>query len=143
MDNILPITFKDPDFAELNHEAFDAYIEYRVKGHHASVAYRRVFDEHSQAHLITEYIEHNPYYKAKFAQRLKDLKASDLWDEKIAVHELLSTARNPFFKDSTRLQAMKELNILTNITIVDENGKTKAGRKLMDFYAEEGNALTQ
>lgn len=134
-NDIQATTFAEREFARNNVEQFDAYIEYRVRGYHMSTAFNRVFGEHNKAHLCCEYLEHNDYYHWKFKQRLNEVKASDLWDEKIAIHELLSTVRNPFFKDSTRLQAMKELNILTNIVIVDENGKTKS-RTLAELYGE-------
>lgn len=134
MENIAPKAFADEAFAELNSEAFDMYVEYRVKGHHAQTSFIKVFGEDTRSHLICEYIEHNPYYQRKFKQRLKDIKIEELWDAKMAVNELLATIKNPYFKDSTRLNAIKELNILIGITVVDENGKTKAGRSLADFY---------
>jgi hypothetical protein len=137
MDNIPHKTFADLDFAELNSEAFDAYIEYRVKGQHAQSAFVRVFGEDTHSHIICEYIEHNPYYHRQFKKRLKEIKVEELWNDKMAISELLATARNPYFKDSTRLNAIKELNILIGITVVDENGKTKQGRSLSDFYGSE------
>jgi hypothetical protein len=132
-----PKMFGDQKFAEMNRDIFDKYVEYRVRGYHSHVAFRRVFGEDymdSVSHIRIEMTEHNPYYQAKFKQRLEQIKIDELWEAKTAVHELISMARNPFAKDSTRLNAMKELNILVGITVVDENGKTKAGRSLADFY---------
>jgi hypothetical protein len=131
--------FGNPDFAELNAEHFDAYVEYRVHGYHSSVAFRRIFDEYENiAHLAVDYVEHNPYFRRQFEKRLAEIKMEELWGAKTAAHELLSVARNVFAKDSTRLNAMKELNVLFGITVVDENGKTRAGRSLGDFYADVG-----
>jgi len=132
-----PKMFGDVKFAEANSGIFDAYVEYRVRGYHAHVAFRRVFGEDymdSVSHIRIEMTEHNPYFKEHFERRLKEIKVEALWDTKTSLHELLSMARNPFAKDSTRLNAMKELNILVGIVVVDENGKTKAGRSLDDFY---------
>lgn len=132
-----PSMFGDRDFAELNQEQFDAYVEYKVQGHHAHVAFRRVFGEmymDSVSHVRIELTEHNPYVRERFAKRIREVKVSEVWNDKIAVNELLSMARNPFAKDSTRLNAMRELNVLIGITVIDENGKTKAGRNLNDFY---------
>jgi hypothetical protein len=132
-----PKMFGDVKFAELNADLFNAYAEYRVKGYHSHVAFRRVFGEDYMdpvSHVRIEMIEHNEYHKARFNKRLKEIKTEELWDAKVALNELLSMARNPFAKDSTRLNAMRELNILVGIVIVDENGKTKAGRSLADFY---------
>lgn len=132
-----PKMFGDEKFAELNKDHFDAYVEYRVRGYHASVAFTRIFDEVEPqlAHYATEFLEHNPYYKRRFADRLAKIKLEEMWDTKVSVHELLAVARNPFAKDSTRLNAMKELNVMYGITIVDENGKTRMGKGLADFYA--------
>ena len=139
MDNELvpPKQFGLVSFAEANAEVFNAYVEYRVKGYHSHVAFRRVFGEDymdSVSHIRIEMVEHNDYFRAQFARRLKEIKVEELWETKTALHELLSLARNPFAKDTTRLNAMKELNILVGIVVVDENGKTKAGRSLDDFY---------
>lgn len=134
MTSIATQTYADLDFATLNSEAYDQYIEYRVRGHHPQTAFIRVFDEDNRSHIICEMIEHNPYYKAQFAKRLKEIKIEELWNDKIAVHALLSAANNPFFKDSSRVAAIKELNVLIGVTVVDESGKTRAGRSLADFY---------
>ncbi len=137
-DQIVPPSmFGDRAFAELNTEQFDAYVEYRVRGYHSHVAFRRVFGEEymdNTSHIRIELTEHNAYVRAKFKERLAAIKVEELWDTKTSLNELLSMARNPFAKDSTRLNAMKELNIMVGIVVVDENGKTKAGRNLSDFY---------
>ncbi|WP_217478297.1 hypothetical protein, partial [Staphylococcus aureus] len=66
----------------------------------------------------------------------------DLWNPKTALHELLQMVRDPTVKDSSRLSAIKELNVLAEITFVDESGKTRVGRGLADFYASEAEAQT-
>jgi hypothetical protein len=138
MTNLVqPSHFGDRDFAEANRQYFDPYVEYRVRGYHPHVAFRRVFGEDymdSNAPQRIEMAEHNPYFRERFATRLKEIKIEELWNEKTSIHELLSLARNPFAKDTTRLNAAKELNILIGITVTDENGKTKKGRDLSDFY---------
>ena len=133
-----PAMFGDREFAELNKDKFDEYTEYRVHGIHCTVAFRRVFGEEymdSVSHIRVELTEHNPYFREQFLRRLKAIKVEELWDAKSSLNELLGMAQNPFAKDSTRLNAMRELNIMVGIVIVDENGKTKAGRNLEDFYA--------
>jgi hypothetical protein len=132
-----PRMFGEEKFAELNKDHFDEYIEYRVRGYHASVAFARIFDEiqPQMAQACTEFLEHNQYYQRQFKARLKEIQLDKLWGTKVSVHELLSMARNPFARDSTRLNAVKELNVMYGITIVDENGKTQRGKQLADFYA--------
>jgi hypothetical protein len=132
-----PKVFGERSFAELNSDLITQYVEYRIHGQHPHVAFRRVFGEDymdSVSHVRIELLEHNPYFKEHFARRLSEVKIDDLWNTRIAINGLMAMSRNPYAKDSTRLNAMRELNILTNIVVVDENGKTKAGRSLDDFY---------
>ncbi|XAO36781.1 hypothetical protein WP1_142 [Pseudomonas phage WP1] len=56
--------------------------------------------------------------------------------------ELLQVVRDPTVKDSSRLPAIKELNVLAEITFVDEPGRTRVGRGLAGFYASEAEAQT-
>lgn len=140
IDKRPPFLFADESFAIVHKDLFDQFIEYRIHGYHSSVCFKRVFGAEnydSNAHMRIENLEHNPYYKRRFAQRLEEVKTSELWNTKISINELLSSARNPFAKDSVRLNAIKELNVMCGITVVDESGKTKAGRSLEDFYAME------
>lgn len=138
------ILFSDESWLAENFDSFREYIEYRVHGYFASVAFRRVYGEENSGDTYThhriENLEATRLYRDLFARRLSEVKISELWNTKVSVHELLSLTRNPFAKDTTRLQAAKELNVLVGITVVDENGKTKAGASLEDFYKTEGNS---
>ena len=132
-----PFLFAEESFAIVHRELVNQYIAYRVHGYHNSTAFRRVFGAEnydSNSHLRIENLEHNPYYRREFARQLKAIQVEELWNTKIALNELLGMARNVFAKDTSRLAAMKELNIMCGITVTDENGKTKAGRSLDDFY---------
>lgn len=133
--------FGDIEFAELNKEYFAEYIQYRLHGYHPHVAFRRTFGDQqltTDGHLKVEEIEHNPYVRQKLAALLKVINIAELWDEKIAVHELISLARNVFAKDNTRLGAIKELNVLCGITVTDDKGNTKRGMSLDEFYKTHG-----
>lgn len=128
-------------FAENNPAYFKEYITYRLHGYNAHVAFRRVFGQEELAtngHLKVEEIEHNPWVRKKLAQLVKATAVSTLWDDKVAVHELLNMARNPFFKEQVRLGAIKELNVLTGVTVIDEKGVTRKGMSLKDYYGSNG-----
>lgn len=131
-----------------NHEIFDAYVELRLHGFHSTIAFRQAFidcdgmarrDADNLFYERVNYVEFNPYVTGKLRDRIAQVKASELWNTNIALHEILALARDPVAKDATRLNAMKELNVLVGITVVDENGKTKAGRSLEDFYRDLAN----
>ncbi len=136
------LMFSDEQFLTNHIEEFLDYVEYRVQGVFPSTAFRSVYGEENStdtsAHQRIINLEHTRLYRNTFKARLESLKIGELWSTKIALHELLSLVRNPFAKDAVRLQAQKELNILVGITVVDENGKTKAGASLNDFYKAEG-----
>lgn len=68
-----------------------------------------------------------------FVERTKD---SDIWSPKISARTLAAIATDQTAKTSDRIAAAKELNVIFNITIVDERGNTRAGRSLADFYAD-------
>lgn len=134
--------FADEEFIALNQPHFDKYVEMRVHGHSAQTSFMRIFGAAhwpgpQQGHVRLDAIESTEYFKNQFAKRLEEVKIHELWDTKKSLHELLNLVRGDYIKDATRLAAAKELNVLVGITIVDENGKTKAGRSLADFYANQ------
>jgi hypothetical protein len=141
MEKIPSYNFSDERFLELNHEFVAEYVEYRIRGHHSTVALRSVFGEENndpQSHDRIANLEASDAFRKRFAARQKVISKSELWNPEIAMGELMNFMRNPYFKETVRLNALKELNVMLGITIVDENGKTKAGRTLADFYAENG-----
>lgn len=135
--------FEREEFAKLNQDAFDAYVELVLIGHHPTVAIKRAFGEEYGGDQYTQErinaIERNPYFAERFKKRLAKVTIPELWDAKVSIRELLQMVRSPFVKDSTRLNAVKELNVLAEITFVDEQGRTRARPKgLDDFYRDEG-----
>lgn len=139
-----PWLFGDSDFTIVYKSKINAYVEYRIRGVHAQIALGRAFgsenavnmDQNTQQRIY--FLESNPYYMQRFEKRLKEISIDELWNTRQSVHEMLSILKSPYTKDSTQLAAAKELNVVFGITIVDENGKTKAGRTLADFYKTVG-----
>jgi hypothetical protein len=124
----------------MNKSFYDKYIELRVHGYPAYQSFVNVFGaEHwggpQQGYNRIAAIESTQYYQTNYEKVLDSTEVSKLWCAKKAISGLLSIYRDPLNKCSTRLAAEKELNILTGVVVVDENGKTKAGRSLDDFYA--------
>lgn len=138
LDIVSPRTMATESYAESHKDEMDAYIMMKVFGQHSSVAFRRVFgedmwDTYSQARIYA--IESTEYYQFNFRAVLNATPITALWNDKISVHELLSMARNVFAKDATRLAAMKELNVIVGVTVIDPNGNTKKGSSMADYYA--------
>lgn len=139
---LLPEDFEDVNFALNNKEHFDRYIELCIHGYDEATALRIVFGEESvsdgQFWGRIYAIRRNPYYFQNYDKRLKSIKVDDLWNPRTAIALLLKVARSSE-KDSARINAIKELNIITGITVMDEAGNTKMGRNLDDFYAKIEN----
>lgn len=134
-----PIYFRDEDFARRNLQFVSEYAGYRAIGVNAERAFLRTFgtdyaDLYLQARI--EALEHNLIYRQVFIEQFAKVKIGDMWDVKMAAWEYLQLINNPFVKDSTRLSAIKEMNVLFGITVVDDNGRTRAGKGLKEFYAD-------
>lgn len=138
-----PDDFEDVKFAKNNIEAFRAYVELKIQGYASGHCLRSVFGLEYLAdglhHERIYALERNPEYKRLFNHELKNVKPSTLWSPQVSINELLQLIRSPFVKDAARLAAIKELNVMYNIVVVDEKGNTKAGRSLDDFYTREGS----
>ncbi|AMR79632.1 hypothetical protein [Cupriavidus nantongensis] len=139
---ILAIHFADEDFLKDNEYFVDRYVGLRVRGHSQHAAFRRVFgadniDNYTQ-HRIDN-LESTDFYNDKFDAAVKSTPVDQILNERIALVELMSVYRNPLMKETARLGALRDAMVLTGITEIDENGKTrKAGRALSDFYNTEG-----
>ena len=81
-------------------------------------------------------LKRNPYYKKEFPKQLDSVPLAEMWNPRIAIHQLVKLVRNEMAKDTARLAAIKELNVMTGITVMDEAGNTKMGRSLDDFYTK-------
>lgn len=128
-------------YSENNEQLFIEYAKLRVHGIHPSIAFRRVWgeefwDSFSQARIYA--VESTEIYIHNFRSILLATPIKELWNDKLSVHKLLSIANNVFDKGSTQLRAIQELNVLVGITIVDENGKTRKGSSMSDFYTDIG-----
>lgn len=136
-----PDDFQDVHFARNNLAAFTAYVDLKIQGYASGHCLRHVFGsayiQDGQHGERIYAMERNPEYQRLFKQRLNSIKASELWSPQVSINELLQMVRSPFVKDAARLAAIKELNIMYNITVTDDKGVTKPGRSLDDFYAKE------
>lgn len=133
--------FGDEEFIAANKQYFDKYIDRRVQGYSDQNSFMHVFGAsywqgHQQGFARIRAIEASEYFKREFNIKVAALKPHQIWSPNTAVHELLQLVRGDDVKHSVKLNAAKELNILMGIIVVDENGKTKAGRSLDDFYKQ-------
>jgi hypothetical protein len=87
------------------------------------------------------YLEGTDWYITEFEKRLAAKTAQELWSANTAINRLLQRIEDPAEKGTVQVMAIKELNVLTGITVEDENGRTRQGGTLADFYKAVGAAL--
>lgn len=139
-----PAQFRSENFARMNIDAIGEYADYRVIGWNAEKAFTRVFGtDYADIYLFAriEALEHNLVYRKLFASKFGQIELNEMWDAKISTYEMLSIINNPFTKCSTRLAAIKDLNVLFGIVIADPNGAQRPGSGWTDFYKDaQGSA---
>lgn len=131
--------FRSEAFARANIQLVAEYAGYRAMGTNSERAFIRTFGTaYNDMRLGNriEALEHNPIYRQVFIEQFSRISVGQMWDVKLAALELLNMVNNPFVKDATRLTAIKELNVLFGITVVDDTGRTRAGKGLKEFYAD-------
>lgn len=143
MNNISIDQYATEDFALANREAFDAFVDYLIDGVHEQVAFLQLFGEDQQSHVKCSLMVHNPYVKRERKRKKEEAKPEEQWSIMDAIEQLKGFVKHPYFKDSTRLAALKELNVLTGHTEVDDAGRTRKVPTLNDLYPEESEEKQQ
>ncbi|CAN0624540.1 protein of unknown function [Burkholderia multivorans] len=79
-------------------------------------------------------LESTDLYNALFEKALAAVPVNELLDSKKALHKYMEVVNHPSSKDTAKISALKEAAVIAGITVIDENGKTRAGASLDDFY---------
>jgi hypothetical protein len=132
--------FIDDDFLKDIFSHVEWYARLRVLAVQKHVAFRRVFgpvncDEQMYARI--DNLECSSLYMQTFADMLKTIPINKLLNAKRAVHAYLDLAFNPNTRDASRVAALKEATVLAGITVIDEDGRTRLGNGMADFYAAQ------
>jgi len=138
-----PYHFRSEGFARLNIDAVTDYARYRASGLDPERSFVRTFGTAYADIWLSqrvEAMEHNPVFREVFAREFAAMDPKSLWSVKQSIHELVSLMNHPFTRCSTKLAALRELNVLFNITMIDEAGRTVKGKALSDFYSEQAPA---
>lgn len=78
-------------------------------------------------------LEANPYVQARYRAILKKADPKLMWSLGDSIMTLKDVATDRNEKGASKIAAVKELNVLLDITYTDEKGNTQ--KKLADFYA--------
>ncbi|MEX3930860.1 hypothetical protein AB4Y32_03405 [Paraburkholderia phymatum] len=135
-----PQDFANGDFAKECAPCYDRFIELRILGIPRDLAIVDAFDMIAQgaslknAEQLGLAAELNPYVKARFDAALEAKKPTQLWTANKSISRLLRLIENPNSKGSDKMAAIKELNVLCGITVIDEQGRSRVPN-LNDLYA--------
>jgi len=136
--------FGNPKFHAKNDWFMSKYVNLRVRAVPALAAFRRVFGSincGNEVHAKIQNLEASDMYNDMFEARLKAIPVDELLDAKKALHSYLEIANNPLAKDMAKIGALREAAVIAGVTVIDEDGKTKQGSTLADFYKAVGAAL--
>jgi hypothetical protein len=140
-----PEMFDRDSMRLLYRRQFLRFVDLKVLGIRGDVAFKQCFPRYAQMHdrmaarERLAYLEASDWFADVFAERLAAAKTHTLWNANKSVNRLLAIAEDPDASHTSKGAAIRELNVLVGITVVDEFGKTKQGRSLADFYAQAGN----
>lgn len=132
-----------PGYIRQFHAHYKEYARLRAtKGMYRTIALRRAFGEAfngPDAETMCYLVESTDLYADAYRHFLTKTPMSEMWNDRISVQRLLEMANNPFDRSgASTMKAIQELNVLIGITIVDENGKTRKGGSMADFYRSVG-----
>ncbi|OJA81159.1 hypothetical protein BGV72_02635 [Burkholderia ubonensis] len=141
------------DLATFHHDHIEAchgtalkrYIQLRALGHKSIAALTGAFGhEYLRAVNPSAYIdliETSDTYMNGFRRAVED-STQKLWSDEIAARVLFSIATNESAKNTERIAAAKELNVLYGVTVIDEKGNTRRGMSLEDLLKMTPSANT-
>jgi len=142
-------TIKEDIACGLLDAPLNEYMKLRAIGRESLAALTVAFGAHhatsGRVSILIDFIEGSDKYIAGMPAAIERMKHVTIWSPALAARNLVAIA-NSAAKASDRMSAIKELNVIYGVTIVDENGKTKSGgMTLKDFWAlkSESDAQTK
>jgi hypothetical protein len=115
-------------------KAFDTYVEEVMSGQSCVEAALRAGIPEENIGKWVRLAETDAYVIERKAELAKQFKVEEHWNPVAAVLGLLRMANDRYEKGINRLNAMRELNVICGITIVDGDGRVRSGSSLTDFY---------
>ena len=112
------------------------YVDLRLLGHPPFMAALGAEVPESMSDEYSRLAEVNEDFIALFTSRLVTLEESCGWSRKMAILRLQETVNDPYAKRADKTNAIKELNMLTGVTAIDDKGRTVIPT-LKDFFSEQ------
>jgi hypothetical protein len=131
--------FREDDFIRMYRPLVSRYLDMRVLGMERESAFLQCFGtDYYDQHLIRriEALEGNEAFQNELGKRLDAKTPEQMFDLKKAIWNWMSIINSNSARDSSKVAAIKELQVLYGLTVIDANGNTRAGKTLADFYKE-------
>ncbi|WP_186080035.1 hypothetical protein [Burkholderia gladioli] len=94
--------------------------------------------------LKKQALESTEFYAAMFKEEFSKVKAEDLLNPKSALFKYMEIVNCRKTNGASKVAALKEAALIAGVTVIDEDGKVKAGASLNEFYqsVKSENAAT-
>ncbi|MEM5370284.1 hypothetical protein V4C53_30180 [Paraburkholderia azotifigens] len=104
------------------------------KSSHAALigSFGPMFANHNMWPQFVDLIETSDVYMERLPKHIEAQRGNSVWNAEISARALVAVVNDQGSKHSERINAIKELNVMFNITIVDENGKTRSSLSFDD-----------
>ena len=119
-----------------NAHMLEAYVGLRLLGHPPFMAALGAEVPESMSDEYSRLAEVNEDFIALFTSRLATLNEECGWSRKMAILRLQEAVNDPYAKRADKTNAIKELNMLTGITALDDKGRTVIPT-LKDFFDKQ------
>ncbi|CAG4916223.1 hypothetical protein [Paraburkholderia saeva] len=116
--------------------AYDMYVDNLMRGCTAQEAALRAGARSEHLDDWIRMAEMDSYVIAKKDQALKAQDIHELWNAPKAALKLLQIVDDQYEAGRVRIAAIRELNMMLGITIIDPYGNTKPRKPLSDFYKD-------
>lgn len=141
-------TFDNAVIAHYHRDALDRYLRLKAIGQSSRAALSGAFGFEYASVMNQQYyidlIESSDAYTSGLPKYVAAMKDHAVWSPEISARTLAAIATDQSLKASDRIAAAKELNVIFDVTVVDENGKTRrGGHTLEDFYRMKADAQQQ
>ena len=142
---VTPAEIRTPTFARQYQHLVIDYARCRLEGIEAERAFQRAFGTDYQDQYLArrvEALEHSDVYRSIYGALLAERELADIFDVKKAIMQWMQIIGSSTARDTSKVAAIKELQVLYGLTVIDANGNTRAGKSLADFYREQVKPLT-
>ncbi|WVW37794.1 hypothetical protein Gekk315_00082 [Aeromonas phage Gekk3-15] len=134
------LRYADPhSLSDAFRDQLSAYTKLRFIGLSGPQAAMQVGVEMNESGPWSTKADADPFVRLELSKLIAGIDIGKAWNAKTSMWRLITVIEDPYTKCSTKMAAIKELNVLSGVTFIDSKGNTRAG-SLADFYAAQKDA---